>query len=245
MAGIGSFKDSFNNGRMEIYTGAQPVTADAAVTGTLLCTITANGAAFTPEVLATGSVTLSTGAAGSVNTVTVNGVDILGAAIPFNTTLTQTATDVANQINEFHTATEYIASASGTVITLTSVRGTGVATNGFVVACTSTTITTAVVNMAGGVAPVNGLRYGAPTAGGISKSVAQVWSGVAVAAGSAGWYRLYGSTADTGALDATGTVIREDGAILVGAGELPMSSTVTAVGVPIVIATRTYSLPTL
>ena len=35
----GSIGDALQNGRIEIYSGAQPSSADAAATGTLLCTI--------------------------------------------------------------------------------------------------------------------------------------------------------------------------------------------------------------
>jgi hypothetical protein len=42
------------NGVMEIYTGSQPASADAAVTGTLLGTVTLNSGAFTPGVATNG-----------------------------------------------------------------------------------------------------------------------------------------------------------------------------------------------
>src|SRR5258707_9960693 len=95
----GSFDDAMRNGIIEIYSGAQPASADAAPPGTLLCTISANSGGVTSEVLATGTLTLTGGAAGSVNTVTVNSIDILGGVVPFNATLAQTAADVASQIN--------------------------------------------------------------------------------------------------------------------------------------------------
>ena len=111
LAAGGSYKDLFQNGRMEIYSGSQPASADAAVTGTLLCTITDNSAARTAEVLASGSVTLTGGASGSLNTLTVNSVDILGGAVPYNTSLTQTAADIALQINRNKSNVEYTAAA--------------------------------------------------------------------------------------------------------------------------------------
>ena len=48
LAGTTGFASTFANGVIEIYTGAQPATADAAVTGTLLGTVTLNSGAFTP-----------------------------------------------------------------------------------------------------------------------------------------------------------------------------------------------------
>ncbi len=46
-----------------------------------------------------GSVELTGGAGGSVDTVTINGVDILTGAVAFNTDLATTSVDVANNIN--------------------------------------------------------------------------------------------------------------------------------------------------
>lgn len=44
----GSFKALFTNAVISIYTGAQPVNADAAATGTYLGDVTVGGLAFTP-----------------------------------------------------------------------------------------------------------------------------------------------------------------------------------------------------
>ena len=42
------FVETFKNGVLAIYSGAQPASADEAETGTLLCLITKDGGAFTP-----------------------------------------------------------------------------------------------------------------------------------------------------------------------------------------------------
>ncbi len=243
-AGIGSFKDTFQNGRIEIYSGTQPATADAAVTGTLLCAITDNSGARTSEVLATGTVTLTGGASGSVNTLTVDSVEVMGASVPFNTSLTQTAADVAAQINAYHSYAEYMASSSGAVVTITALPGSGTNPNGLVVASTVTTITKTDANMAGGVAAVNGLKWGAPAAGVIAKLATQTWSGLNSATGTAGWYRFYGSVADSGAADTNLQYFREDGAIAASGSELTMASTALTVGIPTAIYSWTRTLPT-
>lgn len=245
MAGIGSYKNAYQNGRIEIYTGAQPATADAAVQGTLLCTITSSSGAHTPEVLASGTVTLTGGAAGSVDTLTVNSVEIMGAAVPFNTSLTQTAADVAAQINAYHSYAEYIASSAGAVVTIKALPGTGTTPNGFVVASTVTTITKTDANLSGGVAAVNGLRFGAPSGGSISKLASQTWSGVNAASGTAGWYRQYGSVADAGAADTDLVYIREDGAIATSGAELNLSSTALVALATTTISADTLTIPTL
>lgn len=245
MAGIGSYKDAFSFGRIEIYTGAQPATADAAVTGTLLCTITAASGARTAEVLASGTVTLTGGASGSVDMITVNSVDILGGSVPFNTSLNQTATDVAAKINAFKGTVRYTASASGAVITIKALPGTGASPNGYVVASIVTTITKTDANMAGGVTAVNGLLYGAASAAVIAKLATQTWSGVNAASGTAGWFRNHGSIADAGAIDSSALYIREDGAIATSGGELNMTSTALVAAATTTISAWDRTFPTL
>ena len=225
MAAHGSLRDMFQNGKIEIYSGAQPATADAAVTGTLLCTITDNSATRTAEVLAAGSVTLDTGAAGSLDTLTVNGVEVMGSSTPYNGSLTQTAADVAAKCQANRSSVDYDVTAAASVITITARPGTGAASNGFVVASTATTITKTDANLAGGVAAVNGLKFGDAAAGVLSKLSTQTWSGVNGNSGTAGYYRIYGSAADAGAWDSTGTALREHGAISTSAAELNMAST--------------------
>lgn len=243
LAAGGSYKDMLQNGRMEIYSGSQPASADAAVTGTLLCTITDNSAARTAEVLATGSVTLTGGASGSLNTLTVNSVDIIGGAVPYNTSLTQTAADIALQINRNRSNVEYTATSSGAVVTINALPGTGASPNGFVVASTTTTLTKTDSNMAGGVNPANGLKFGEPSSGAVSKLASQTWSGVNASSGTAGYYRLYGSVADAGALDSSATYFREDGAIGTSGADMNMTSTALTNGIATAITAFQRTMP--
>lgn len=98
---------------------------------------------------ATGTVTLTGGAAGSVDSVTVNGVTITSGSVAFITDLPTTATAVAANITAYTSSPEYTAVAVGAVITITAATG-GSASNGFVVGTTLTTITATTTNMAGG-----------------------------------------------------------------------------------------------
>lgn len=66
LAGTTGFGTTFANGVMEIYSGTQPATADAAVTGTLLGTVTLNSGAFVPGA-ATNGLTFAAAAAGAVS----------------------------------------------------------------------------------------------------------------------------------------------------------------------------------
>lgn len=114
------------------------------------------------ETPASGKVVLG-GTQGSVSSITVNSIEVLGKPVPFNTTLAQTAADVATQINSFASdpaytagAPKYSASSAAAVVTIAAGSGTGASPNGYAVAATVTTATgdtlTATTSaMAGGV----------------------------------------------------------------------------------------------
>lgn len=65
LAGTTGFAATFANGVIDIYSGSQPVSADAAVTGTLLGTVTLNSGAFTPG-SPTNGLTFAAASAGAV-----------------------------------------------------------------------------------------------------------------------------------------------------------------------------------
>lgn len=221
----GSLKQAFTNGKLLISSGAQPTTADDALSGTLLVTVTDDAGAHTAEVLSAGSVELTGGSAGSVNTLTVNSIEIMGSATNFNTSLDQTATDIATKINNNPKNLLFTASASGSTVTITAKPGLGTLANGWTVASTVTTITKTDTNMSGGVTAVNGLKFGDSAAGVLVKSADQTWSGNAVSGGTAGWFRFQGSVADAGAADAAETYIRMDGSIATSGANMNMTST--------------------
>ncbi len=66
LVGSLGFAATFANGIIEIRTGTQPSTADAAATGTLLGTVTLASGAFTPGI-ATNGLTFATAADGAVS----------------------------------------------------------------------------------------------------------------------------------------------------------------------------------
>lgn len=101
------------------------------------------------NVFATGTVTLTGGASGSVDAITVNGVNVMSGSVAFNTSLTQTAADVVTNINAHTSTPDYTATSNGAVITI-SATVAGYGPNGYVVAVTTTTITSSKTDMAGG-----------------------------------------------------------------------------------------------
>lgn len=237
---VGSFADAFADGVLDIYSGTQPTTADSAATGTLLVSLTNNAGTYTAETRASGTVTLS-GASGSVNTVTVNSIDILGGSVAFVTDLTTTAAAVATAINRNPKNRFFAATSAGAVITITANSGLGTAPNGWVVSATYTTLTGSYANMSGGVAAVNGLSWDSAVAGVLNKRTGQTWSGTAIAPGSAGWFRLRESN-DTG-VGASTTAVRFDGSIATSGADMNLGSLTVTIGAPFTITTAAFTLP--
>lgn len=184
------------------------------------------GITFTLETRATGTLTLTGGGAGNtVNTVTVNGVDILGGTpVPFNSTLAQTASDIATAINQRATTPEYTASSSGAVVTITAQPGTGATPNGFVVTASLTGVTATFANMASGVTSVNGLKFAYAANGSLKKLSTQRWFACPAASATGGYFRLVTANTDTGQVDTAETFIRVQGTItdLAGAGDMKL-----------------------
>lgn len=237
--GIG-FASLFNRGVIQIYSGSQPNTADSAIAGTLLGTVTIGSGAYTPETRATGTVTI-TGVSGSTTAVTVGTLDIIpDSDVPFNTSAAQTAADLADAINRNGI---YTATASAAVVTLVPRAGTGAAHNGYVVSSTGA-LTATYANISGGVNPVNGLFLSAPVNGTVSKPSTSVWSFNGIAAGTAGWFRFIGSATDAGANIVSAPFLpRLDGSIATSGGDMNLSSVNITFGGPNTIDSLTLTLP--
>lgn len=238
--GLG-FGGLFNGGRIEIYTGTQPTTADSAASGTLLGTITSGSGALTKETRASATLTV-TGGSGTLTSVTVGTFnitpDISFAPVVWATDTTVTAALIAAAINRNGYAE---ATSTGAVVTVKLRPGAGVNT----LALAAAGITCTGSSFAGGVAAVNGLYFGSAASGVISKPTTQVWSLVGVAVGTAGWFRLFGSdTADSGAVvSAAPYYPRIDGSVAVSGADLNMSNISIVVGTPVTIDTFSWTQP--
>lgn len=239
--GLG-FGGALNKGYIKVFTGAQPASADAAETGTLLGVISVSSLAVTKETRAAGSITITAAAGGSIDTVTVGGLNIIpdGAVPAVVGDASATATALCNAINRCGLME---ASVSVATVTVRGRPGTGVTTA--VVSGTLTTVTATYGNMAGGAAAVNGLQLGPVSAGVISKPTGSVWGFAGIAAGTAGWFRFYSSdSADTGlALSGAPWYSRMDGSIAVSGADLNLSNIVVAVGAPNTIDSFAFTIP--
>lgn len=212
-------------GEIRLFTGAQPSSADDAETGTLLCTYTLSAGARTAEVLPFASVTLS-GSGGQIDTATLAGIDLIRAAVAYDTSLTITAENLALAINRARMLPGVVATSSGAVVTLTAPKGTGNAFGGVAFNVTvsgGTLAEDAPQNMSAGTDHANGLRLDVSASGVIAKLAADVWSGVAVASGTAGWFRVVGAVTDAGS--SSSVLPRLDGNVGTSGANLNLSST--------------------
>lgn len=127
--------------------------SDSAIAASGSFDVTA-GSATTPAVAATGGFTVTGGTLGAGNeiaTLTVDGVDILGATVTHTGDNSTTATAIADQINTYTSSPNYTAAAVGAEVTITA-SVAGAAANGRVVVATPSGDMTvgSVTNMSGG-----------------------------------------------------------------------------------------------
>lgn len=86
----------------------------------------------------------------------------------------------------------------------------------------------------------NGLVFETdPEAGTIAKS-SDVWSGVGLADGIAGWYRFYSNAYGTGS---STSAVRFDGSCATANSQFNMSTTTIKTGVPVTVDTCAYTMP--
>jgi len=230
LLGEGCLRKAFEDGVLNIYSGAAPANADEAPTGVLLAKITkasgalAAGARSTPKRY---KVVIGSHASGETFkfNVTVDGVG------PTTYTYTNTpdagdpdavAKGIAQMLNDIPQLRAIAEGANGALYVQSAIHGLDftLANEG---SGTGTITSVAQVEAA---SSVNSLRFGAPTAGVLAKN-SDVWSGVGLAAGVAGYFRLVTSQ-DGGLLSAED--VRLQGAISTSGADLNMSSLNIALG---------------
>ena len=126
---------------------------------TLIAVETVANVVGVTEVVAVGTVQITGGTSNpgtnKITALTVNSVDILGAAVDWATSHTATAAAIAAQCVTYTSSPEYTVTSSGDTVTITALAGTGVSPNGFVVnAVVAGDVTSTDVNMVGGVTAV-------------------------------------------------------------------------------------------
>ena len=88
--------------------------------------------------------------------------------------------------------------------------------------------------------PTNGLNLSDAASGVTSKESGEVWSGVGLASGTAGWFRYYDNNYTTGD---SSSAVRFDGVCGVGTGELRMSSLSIAVSATTTVDSGSLTVP--
>jgi len=138
----GHYKQALEGGIIELRTGSAPTTANSAVTGTLLCTLSKASGTVGKEVLSRCKITFG-GSGGSIDAVTVDGEDILGGAVSYDTSLAVTSVAVAAKINSYNppAGKKYRAVGTNGILYLEALPGSGTSPNGRDTTCTPTTMT--------------------------------------------------------------------------------------------------------
>lgn len=131
------------------------------------------------------TLTLGSSFAGtSITSITINGVEVLGATVNSPGTDAEMATAVANQINGYTSSPDYTATASSNVVTVYAHQDAGAGPNGFAVVVTKTGVITVTVG------------NGGTLAGGANNTVSSVTvDGVEVLSSPIGWLTSNEATA--------------------------------------------------
>ena len=245
----GSFRSAFDGGKLELYTGSQPASADTAPSGTKVLTYTNASGAHTAEVQPTGTALLA-GTVGTVTNLKVDGEDLMNGTATFVDTLTNLAIAVRDIINRNPHNLRFIASASSATVTIKGRLGIGAALNAIGVLVTTgaggiTSTDTDVGNVVAGVTHINGLLFESASAGSIVKLASQTWSGAASSSNTVGWFRLKGPINDADGTDSSEAVIRLDGSVTVagGGGDLGLVSAALISGTTYALSTFTPTSP--
>lgn len=239
------FREIFASSVIKIYSGTAPTEADDAISGTLLCTITkSSGTASSKEhgVVAVNTATVPGTTDGTyILTVTVDGV----AYTATYTAATAANRDVIavglawelNKIPQVMATCQTTGGATGIVnvscripgITLTIADGGG---TGGVLGCAAVT--------AGSRAADDTLQMKLAASGVIEKITADTWSGVVVADGTAGYFRLV--TTEDLETDNT-TDVRVQGSISTAGSEMNLSSVSLVTGATLTLSTFSVTFP--
>jgi hypothetical protein len=243
LLGEGSFRKGFEDCQVKVYSGSAPATADAATTGTLLCTVTKSSGALVAGTRSTEKVhhvtipdSHASGATVILN-VTVDGVG------PTSYTYTNTPdldaaplmVKVARMLNDIPQL-EAIADVTAREIYVMS----RIAGLDFTLADGSGTITATVDAAVQAASRSNALSFGTPASGVISKATAETWSGANVATGVAGYFRIVTSSDDA---TLSTTQLRVQGTVGTSGADMNLNSVNLVSGATTTIDTAAVTFP--
>lgn len=238
-----SAEEALAHGRIYVYSGVQPSSADDAPSGNLLHTFTNQNGAYTAPVKATATIQIDAAGGGSVDTVKVGGsIPLIGAAVSWNSSKEQTASDLSAAINAYQNALGITATVSTDTVTLHAPYFLGATANGLTLAVTTTTISPTVsASFASGTDAANGLNFQHPAASGVLTKETDDWQSDGASDGTAGWFRyVAGGSSVSGS---STTDVRFDGTVGTATADLNLDTTSVVTGVEQTITSFTVTLP--
>lgn len=257
LTGEGSLRKAFEDGILNIYTGTAPTTADAIPTGTLLCKLTKSSGAVVTTSRTDRSVPRSqkhtmsgTHAASSSVSVVVTLNDASTATYTYTIhstsaslhTTTATAREFAQMIDDIPQLHAISVPGATTAIGRLIVVQSRIAGLTFgITQKTSLGPTISAGTLITTASRLNTLQLGIPVAGVISKS-GDTWSGVNLATGVSGYFRLV-APGDDATLSTT--QVRLQGTCATSGAELNMSNTTLTISATTTIDTFAVTLPLL
>lgn len=252
LLGYGSMREAFEDCVMKIYSGAAPASADDAVTGVLLCTITkASGTVYGASRNAGAFGTRSThkeimltldGDHALNDTVKINVDYNGGGAVAYQYTNNEDVGDgqaVRDDVCRWMNRTmPFLKAVAGDTDDLFIWVRPTIPGDTLTIADNGGTITVAVDD---GIAAarVNSLYFAPPSGGAMAKS-SDTWSGVIAQTGVAGYFRIV-ELEDDGTLSTTQR--RAQGVVATSGGELNLSTTSLVSGTTLTIDSYSISLP--
>ena len=242
MLGEGSFRKAMDDCVLKIFSAPIPADADAAQTGTLLCTITKAGATVDPtefSVAKQALIDITVAAHPFTVIVAINGTDYTYTSVADDDSLLKTARKVslmlstipeieANALGEANGKISIKSRIAGLTFTIAKGGGGGGGTATW--AITDNTIANS---------RCDALQFGAPASGVIAKAV-ETWQGDNVAGGVAAYFRLVRPN-DTGALSTT--ELRVQGSVGLADADLNLPSVQFVLSAPTRINNFSITLP--
>lgn len=147
MAGDVGLRRALSNCYVNFYTGSQPTDANQAPIGQKIIAFrkgTLGTEVVTMPVRPEWKLTLSGTTSGSLDTVKVAGFDVLGGAVTYATSFTNTAALAAAQINSNIANIDFTARSSGADLYIKGPYGVGTGMNALALTATATTLTATV-----------------------------------------------------------------------------------------------------
>lgn len=240
LLGEGSLRKAFEDCVIKIYSGSPPASADSAVTGVHLVTITTDGLAVnagdrsTPKIY---QIAISgTPDAGDVVKLLVDSVAYNYTLLAEDDTLDKVAAKVARMLNDIDYL-DAIPSMNNDGLLYVKSRIDG---EDFTITENTSTGITVTVTQKQAASRKNTLYFDKASSGAIVKPSGATWKGTVLTSGVAGYFRIVRTDDDGG--EST-TQIRAQGAVSTSGAELNLSNISLTAGTTITIDSFSMNLP--